>query len=299
LYAEVRSAGPYAALTRAAFDACLDFCATGGYALKAYDRWQRLMPRGGFWTLRDPRAARDIRMNLGTITDAEMVRVRWQNRLGGAPLGEVEESFASTLTPGETFLIGGQVVRYVGLREMALEVAPAPGREPKIAVYSGTKFSTSTQLSERILRMLGQDTWPDLPRATAEWLALQREVSRLPVPDRLLIETFPAEGRAHLCAYGFMGRAAQQTLGLLLTTRMEEDGLHPLGFVSTDYATLIWGLDEVSDPAALFDRERLREGLEGWLAGNAVMKRTFRNVAVVAGLIQRNHAGARKSGRQA
>jgi len=132
-----------------------------------------------------------------------MVKVRWQNRLGGAPLGEVEESFASTLTPGETFLIGGQVVRYVGLREMALEVAPAPGREPKIAAYSGTKFSTSTQLSERILRMLGQDAWPDLPRATAEWLSLQREVSRLPVPDRLLVETFPAEGRAHLCAYGF------------------------------------------------------------------------------------------------
>ncbi len=299
LFAEVTDAGPYAALTRTEFDACLDFCATGGYALKAYDRWQRLILRDGHWTLRDPRAARDIRMNLGTITDAEMVKVRWQNRLGGAPLGEVEESFASTLTPGETFLIGGQVVRYVGLREMALEVAPAPGREPKIAVYSGTKFSTSTQLSERILRMLGQDAWPDLPRATAEWLSLQREVSRLPVPDRLLVETFPAEGRAHLCAYGFMGRAAQQTLGLLLTKRMEDEGLHPLGFVSTDYATLIWGLDEVPDPAALFDRARLRQGLEGWLAGNAVMKRTFRNVAIVAGLIQRNRAGARKSGRQA
>jgi len=80
---------------------------------------------------------------------------------------------------------------------------------------------------------------------------------------------------------------------------MEDEGLHPLGFVSTDYATLIWGLDEVPDPAALFDRARLRQGLEGWLAGNAVMKRTFRNVAIVAGLIQRNHAGARKSGRQA
>lgn len=299
LYDEVKSAGPYAALTRSEFDDCLEFCATGGYALKAYDRWQRLMLRGGLWTLRDPRAARDIRMNLGTITDSEMVKVRWQNRLGGAPLGEVEESFAATLTPGETFLIGGQVVRFVGLREMALEVAPAPGREPKIAVYSGTKFSTSTQLSERILRMLGQDVWPGLPQATAEWLALQREVSRLPGPGRLLIESFPAEGRAHTCVYGFMGRAAQQTLGLLLTKRMEEEGLHPLGFVATDYATLIWGLDEVSDPAALFEPAKLREGLDGWLAGNAVMKRTFRNVAIVAGLIQRNHSGARKSGRQA
>ena len=299
LFAEVTSAGPYAALGRPEFDACLDFCATGGYALQAYDRWQRLMLRDGLWTLRDPRAARDIRMNIGTITDAEMVKVRWQNRMGGAPLGEVEESFASTLTPGETFLIGGQVVRYVGLRELALEVAPAPGREPKIAVYSGSKFSTSTQLSDRILRMLQAPSWPDLPAATAEWLGLQREVSRLPAPDRLLVESFPAEGRAHLCLYGFMGRAAQQTLGLLLTHRMEELGLNPLGFVATDYATLIWGLDPVADAAALLDRDGLRAGLGTWLAGNAVMKRTFRNVALVAGLIARNLPGKRRSGRQA
>ena len=190
-------------------------------------------------------------------------------------------------------------MRYVGLREMALEVTPAPGREPKIAVFSGTKFSTSTQLSERILRLLDQPDWPRLPAHTAAWLALQRDMSRLPQPDRLLVETFPAEGRAHLCLYGFAGRAAQQTLGLLLTRRMEEEGLNPLGFVATDYATLIWGLDPVPDPALLLDRAALREGLDTWLKGNAVMKRTFRNVALVAGLIQRNHPGQRKSGRQA
>ncbi len=257
------------------------------------------MLREGKWTLRDPRATRDIRMNIGTITDAEMVGVRWQNRLGGQPLGEVEESFASTLTPGDTFLIGGQIVRFVGLREMALEVAPAPGREPKIAVFSGTKFSTSTQLSERILRFLQRPGWPELPAQTASWLALQREVSRLPSPDRLLVESFPAEGRAHLCLYGFAGRAAQQTLGLLLTRRMEDEGLNPLGFVATDYATLIWGLDLVRDVTRLLDRDALRAGLETWLQGNAVMKRTFRSVALVAGLIQRNHPGLRKSGRQA
>lgn len=299
LYREVITAGPYAALTRPDFDACLEFCATGGYALRAYDRWQRLMLRDGLWTLRDPRATRDIRMNIGTITDAEMVKVRWQNRFGGAPLGEVEEAFASTLAPGDTFLIGGQIVRYVGLREMALEVTPAPGREPKIAVFSGTKFSTSTQLSERILRHLAEPDWPGLPDHTASWLALQREVSRLPEPDRLLVETFPAEGRAHLCLYGFAGRAAQQTLGLLLTRRMEEEDLNPLGFVATDYATLIWGLDPVTEVAPLLDRQALRAGLETWLKSNAVMKRTFRNVALVAGLIQRNHPGQRKSGRQA
>ena len=172
LYEEVVNAGPYAALTRAEFDACLDFTATGGYALRAYDRWQRLMERNGLWQLRDPRAAAVIRQNLGTIIDIETLKVR----LGrfGTPLGEVEESFAATLTPGDTFLIGGEVVRYEGLREMTVEVSRTPGRDPKVAVFSGTKFATSTQLSERVLQILQQPDWPDLPAHTNDWLSLQR-----------------------------------------------------------------------------------------------------------------------------
>ncbi|MFN0114515.1 MAG: ligase-associated DNA damage response DEXH box helicase [Paracoccaceae bacterium] len=299
LYAEVTSAGPYAALTRPDFDACLDFVATGGYALRAYDRWQRLMLRDGRWALRDPRATRQIRMNLGTITASELLKVRLGRNGGGPLLGEVEEDFAATLSPGDTFLIGGEVVRYEGLNELTLEVSRDKGREPKIAVFGGTKFATSTQLSDRILAMFAQGAWPDLPAHTARWLSLQAEVSRLPEAGRLLCESFRAEGREHLCVYGFAGRNAQQTLGLLTTKRMEEDGLHPLGFVATDYATLIWGLDPVTDAAPLFDRTALREGLETWLAGNAVMKRTFRNVALIAGLIERNLPGRRKSGRQA
>lgn len=299
LYAEVISAGPYADLSRPGFDACLEFAATGGYALRAYDRWQRLMRRGGLWQLRDPRAAQVIRMNLGTIIDTETLKVRLKNRGGGTPLGEVEEYFASTLTPGDTFLIGGQVVRYDGLRDMTVEVTRQPGRDPKIAVFGGTKFATSTLLTQRIMRMFQQPSWPDLPAHTAAWLALQRKVSRLPEPDRLLVESFPCEGREHLCIYGFAGRNGQQTLGLLLTKRMEDEGLHPLGFVATDYATLIWGLDPVTDPSPLFDPSRLRDGLEGWLRGNAVMKRTFRNSAIIAGLIERTHPGRRKTGRQA
>ncbi len=293
LYAEVVSAGPYRGLGRADFDACLDFVATGGYALRAYDRWQRLMLRGGLWTLRDPRAAAVIRQNLGTIIDIETVKVALKGR--GPVLGEVEEDFAATLTPGDSFLIGGEVVRFQGLREMTVEVSRDPGRPPKVAVFNGTKFSTSTQLSDRILRMF-HGAW-DLPHHTADWLRHQREVSRLPEPGRLLLESFPHDGREHLCVYGFAGRNAQQTLGLLLTKEMEEAGLAPLGFVATDYATLIWGLEPVH--ALVLDRDRLRAGLETWLAGNAVMKRTFRNVAIVSGLIERSHQGRRKSGRQA
>ncbi|MBD3663853.1 ligase-associated DNA damage response DEXH box helicase [Sulfitobacter sp. TSTF-M16] len=300
LYVEFMSVGAYADLSRAEFDACLDFCATGGYALRAYDRWQRLIKReDGHWQLRDPRAAQRIRMNIGTIQDTDTLKVRMRRNRGGKPLGEIEEGFAASLTPGDTFLIGGQIVRYEGLREMTVEVSRDAAKKPKIATFMGTKFATSTQLSDRVQRMFTQDSWPGLPAHTAEWLHLQREVSQLPQPGRLLIESFPHDGREQTVIYGFAGRNGQQTLGLLLTKRMEEMGLHPMGFVATDYATLIWGLDAVRDPGPLFDLEALQNGLETWLAGNAVMKRTFRASATIAGLIERNTPSARKSGRQA
>ena len=298
LYAEVISAGPYAALDRADFDACLDFCATGGYALRAYDQWRRLVQRDGLWRLRDPRAARLIRMNIGTIQDADLLKVRMKRARGGKPLGEVEESFAASLTPGDTFLIGGQIVRYEGLRDMVVEVSRDRGRKPKVAVFSGTKFATSTQLSHRILSLFAQPDWPALPAHTSDWLHLQRQMSQMPQAGRLLIESFPHDGLEHVCIYGFAGRNAQQTLGLLLTRRMETLGLAPLGFVSTDYATLIWGLEPLTNAAPLFDPSALRDGLDSWLAGNQLMKRTFRASASIAGLIQRNTPRARKSGRQ-
>lgn len=299
LYAEVITSGAYTTLTRADFDACFEFCATGGYALRAYDKWQRLRQRDGLWQLRDPRAAQLIRMNVGTIQDSDTLKVRLQRNRGGKPLGEVEEAFAATLTPGDTFLIGGQVVRYESMRELTLEVSRDPSRKPKIATFGGTKFATSTQLNQRILRLLAQSDWPEFPAHIRDWLHLQREVSEMPRAGHLLIESFPHDGREHACIYGFAGRNAQQTLGLLVTKRMEEMGLDPLGFISTDYATLIWGLEPLIDATDLFDISALRNGLTRWLTGNTVMKRTFRASAHVAMLLNRATPQARKTGRQA
>ncbi|MEL6837980.1 MAG: ligase-associated DNA damage response DEXH box helicase [Pseudomonadota bacterium] len=298
LFAEVRTVGSYRGLSRAAFDDCLDFCATGGYALRAYDKWKRLLQNpDGTWQLRDPRAAQRIRMNIGTIQDTDTLKVRMKGNF--KPLGEVEEAFAATLTQGDTFLIGGQVVRYENMKEMTVQVTRRGDKTPKIATFMGTKFANSTQLSQRILRMFRQESWPNLPDHTAEWLGLQRAYSKLPEADRILVETFPHEGRHHICAYGFAGRNAMQTLGMLLTQRMEELRLDPLGFVANDYATLVWGLEPVDDPGPLFAALNLRADFETWLSGNAVMKKTFRGAATIAGLIERNLPQTRKTGRQA
>lgn len=300
LFAEVTTAGAYSDLSRATFDRCLDFVATGGYALRAYDQWQRLIEKNGEYRLRDPRATTRIRMNIGTIIDSEKMPVRMKKTRGGKPLGEVEEYFASTLRQGDTFLIGGKIVRFEGLREMTVEVSRSAQKKPRIATFFGTKFATSTQLSDRILTMFRQDDWPELPAHTRDWLHLQRQTSQLPEKDRLLVETFAHDDRAYLVAYGFAGKNAQQTLGLLLTHRMETLGLHPLGFVSTDYATMIWGLDEVIDPKPLFSRNTLISSMENWLADTSVMKKTFKGSAVIAGLVDRMAPnGKRKTGRQA
>jgi ATP-dependent Lhr-like helicase len=120
----------------------------------------------------------------------------------------------------------------------------------------------------------------------------------MPKADELLIETFPRRGREFLVVYSFVGWNAHQTLGMLLTRRMERLGLKPMGFNASDYMVAIWGLEPVPDPAALFDVEILGDELEDWLADSSLLKRTFRNVAVVAGLIERRQPGHEKSGRQ-
>ena len=296
---EIRNAGPYRTLSRDDFNDCVTYCATGGYALKAYDRWQRLQLRDGTWHLRDPRSAQRIRMNIGTIIDVEMVPVRMRGGRQKA-LGEVEESFAATLEAGDTFLIGGQVVLYEGLREMTVLVSRTARKNPRIAVFMGTKLATSTRLSYRVQGFLNTpDKWSALPKHTQKWLGQQQLISQLPRPDRVLVETFWRGDRFHTCIYGFAGRNALQTLGLLVTKRMEEQGLEPLGFVATDYALLVWGLQPVTDASTLLDAQTLRDGLERWLSNNAVMKRTFRNSARIAGLIERNLPGKRKTGKQA
>ena len=300
LYAEVTQVGPYAHLTRADFDDCMAYCANGGYALRAYDRYQRLLKGAdGRWRLRDPRRAQALRMNVGTIVATEMLKVRWRGA-GGRPLGEIEESFATTLEPGDSFLIGGQVVAYEGMREMTVQVSPTPKKTPKIAVFGGTRLAMSTKLAHRVLHDINTpERWAKWPAHTREWLTMQAQMSRLPRADRVLAETFPRGDRWYLVLHAFAGRNAHQTFGLLVTKTMEEDGLGPLGFVANDQGLMIWSLDEVKAVEPLLDRTRLLDGLEGWLAGNMVMKRTFRIPARVAGLIEQTLPGKRKSGRQA
>jgi ATP-dependent helicase Lhr and Lhr-like helicase len=317
LYAEVTSAFTYRKLSREIFDQAVDYVATGGYALKAYERYAKLKrDASGKYRLSHPLLAQRYKMNMGTIIEAEMLKVRLARissklgkrvMMGGRVLGELEEYFLSQLSYGDTFLFSGEVLRFEGLDEFGALATRAPGRDPMIPSYMGGKFPLSTYLAERVRDILADKSkWLHLPHQVQEWLGTQNWASVIPRADQMLVETFPHGGRHYLVCYPFEGRLAQQTLGMLLTRRLERWGAKPMGFVASEYALVVWTFNDLSAMVAagklslakLFDEDMLGDDLDAWLAESNLMKRTFRNAAIIAGLIERNYPGKKKTARQ-
>src|SRR4029078_7657283 len=199
LYREVTTAAPYAGLTRADLDATLDFVATGGYALKAYERFAKIrQTEDGLWRVSHPMVAQRYRMNVGTIVEADMLKVRLgrsasgccgrtgrvvvvQERVGAGPagpiarggrvLGEVEEYFIEMLTPGDTFVFAGEILKYEAIVEDEVYVSRATPEEPKAASYEGGKFPLSTYLADRVRQIVSDGSqWRALPDQVREWL---------------------------------------------------------------------------------------------------------------------------------
>jgi ATP-dependent helicase Lhr and Lhr-like helicase len=320
LYDEVRTAAPYASLSRTDFDDVVDFVATGGYALKTYERFARIkQDKQGRWRVTNPKVRQSYRLNVGTIVEETMLKVRLvRSRAGGTGstgaiarggrmLGEIEEVFIEGLVPGDTFVFGGEVVRYEALVEDQVYVSRANDKDAKVPSYMGGKFPLSTYLAERVRKLLDNSrAWNGLPDQVHDWLSLQRKFSRVPAVRELLVETFPRGGSHYLVCYPFEGRLAHQTLGMLLTRRLERARARPLGFVANEYALAVWGVGDLSfmirhgklDLNALFDPDMLGDDLEAWLAESALMKRTFRNCAIISGLIARRFTDEEKSRRQ-
>jgi len=299
MFDEVRRASPYAGLARKDFDDVLEFVENGGYALAHYERYRKLFRDSeNRIHIAGVRTARQARMNIGTIVEAPLLKVRLAGRRGML-LGEVEESFANALREGDTFMFAGRLLRFLRIHETTLECAEGGTGTPAVPAYAGTRMSLTTNLAARVRAMLHDPaTWHTYPEEVQEWLRLQQERSELPGPDNLLVEIFPREGRFYLVAYAFEGRNAHQTLGMLLTRRMERFGYAPLGFVATEYVVGIWSAHEPRDIAGLFSHDLLGEDLEIWIAETSMLRRTFRNVAVIAGLVDRHHPGAEKNRRQ-
>ncbi|MDB5447874.1 MAG: ATP-dependent helicase, family [Phenylobacterium sp.] len=310
LYDEVRSAGPYRDLAWEDFEQVVDFVSTGGYALRTYDRFRRIVKGpgaeggDGLWRVRNAQTAQRHRLNVGAIVSPAMLSVRIAGRRGGVgrKVGEVEEGMLEMLDPGDTFVFAGQVWRLMGVTNLDVLVTPANDRDPKMPSWGGSKFALSTFLARRVRQLMFDEShWAVLPLDVREWLEAQRDRSRIVAEDEMLLETFPRGKRNFLVCYPFEGRLAHTTLAMLLTRRLERAGVGPLGFVCNDYAMAVWALKPLDglDFDRLFDQDMLGDDLEAWLAESFMMKRAFKGCAIIAGLIERRFPGEQqKSGRQ-
>ncbi|MFL6772157.1 MAG: ligase-associated DNA damage response DEXH box helicase [Sphingomicrobium sp.] len=296
LLSEIRSAPPYAGLKEETFREVLNFVATGGYALKAYDRFRRIVEETpGRWRLARPTIAAQHRLNAGVIVEQPLMDVRFR---GGRRLGTVEEGFASTLAPGDHFFFAGLSLEVERMKDTDI-IVHASTKSARIVTYGGQRMSMSTHLATRVRNMLAdRNDWHRFPDDVSEWLEVQSERSILPEPHQLLVETFPHEGRHYMVAYSFEGWNAHQSLGMLLTKRMEAAGLKPLGFVANDYGLACYGLEPVTDPQSLFSADILEREFVEWVERSFLLKSAFREVAVIGGLVERQHPGKRKTGRQ-
>ena len=304
LYTEVVTAAPYANLSREDFDGVVDFVSTGGYALKTYDHFRRIVRgRDGLWRVRNAQTALRHRLNAGAIVGPAILNLRLGGRQGraGRKIGEAEEWYFEGLTPGDTFLFGGQVWRFEGISGVDVLITHSSDPDPKIPSWGGSKFPLSTYLAKRVRDMVqDQPAWRRLPEDVREWLEAQQDHSAIPGTDELLIETF-AHGKRHfMVCYPFEGRLAHTTLAMLLTRRLDRLGVGPLGYLANDYAMSIWALEPMDglDFDALFQEDMLGDDLEAWLEESFMMKRSFRQCALISGLIERRFPGQEKSGRQ-
>lgn len=293
---EVRSAEAYAWVTPEVWERVLGFVANGGYALRAYDRYRRIVrQRDGRWRLVHPDLAARHRLNAGIIVDGEMIEVAFRN---GRSLGRVEEGFAASLAPGQTFRFAGLDLEVEAVRE-AMLVVRAASRAAAIPSYMGARIPISSHLAAQVRHLLAdRQGWARFPEEVRGWLAAQQHWSVLPGEAGMLVERFPHQGHHYTAYYTFEGWPANQSLGMLITRRMADLGLGPLGFVANDYALAIWALNPVEDPAPLLSPDILAHEFVEWVQNSHLLRRAFREVAVISGLTERQQPGRRKTGRQ-
>ena len=298
LYTEVTKAWPYRELNRDDFDKLIGLVKDGGYVLKTYDRFNRLeevKDKKETFQLKNKRDSRRYRMNIGTIVESPYMKIMLRNKT----LGSIEENFIINLSIGDTFLFGGHVLQYEGIHNSIVLVKRSKDKHAQIPSYAGGRMPLSTHLSTVVRQLIGNDKkWNQFPNQIESWLQHHKNNSQLPDEKKLLIETFPRKRKYYTVVYTFSGRNANDTLGFLALRRMKRLGLKPLGFTVTDYALAIWSFKKVETPKDIFEPGLIYEEFEEWIQDTPLIKRLFRDAAIISGLIERRHPGSTKTGRQ-
>jgi len=299
LYKNIKTSYPYRKLKKKTFIQIINFVKDGGYSLKAYEEFSKIKKNSyGKFEMASSKFIKKYRMNIGTIIDSDLINIYLKNK----KLGKIEEYFVQNLSIGDTFLFAGEVLEYVGVNLKGILVKKTKSKNPKIPSYTGGRLSLSSKLASRVIKLINNYKEYNFPKEIKDLLNNQTKVSSLPPMDGLLIETFSRfvgnKKNNYLVAYTFQGRKTNQTLGIILIKRMESLGLRPLAFVATDYALSIWSIKKCSNINRLLEIKSLLININQLLISTSLIRRHFKEIAIISGLIDKNYPGHRKTERQ-
>jgi len=303
----IRNTNSYRELRDDDWQWCLRFLEHGGDCLGAYPRYRKLETAAdGRLVVRETAIARLHRLNIGTITSAPSVRVRF---LRGAVLGHVEETFISQLKPKDVFFFAGRQLEFVRLREMTAYVKTTSRKSTAVPAWAGGQMALSDLLTQHLREEVARAAREDLDTPELQALepvfARQMDLSALPGSDQLLIETCRTREGSHLFAYPFEGRFVHEGLGFLWATRLTRQQRGTITVSVNDYgfellAPRSYPMAELLDNHLdlLLDDSDLEHDLKQALNLSELCRRRFRSIAQVAGLLVQGYPGQSKSAGQ-
>ena len=298
LYLEIIKAYPYNNLLKNDFIKLVKLIQDGGYVLKNYDQFKRIQQERGnkyIYRLINRKETRKYRMNVGTIIENPMLKIK----LGTKTLGNIEEIFIQNLSQGDSFIFAGKVLEFQSLKNNLVQVKKSNSKISKIPSYSGGRMPLSTNLAKSVRALIASNNnWKEYPSQIKEWLYRQKSFSVLPKKDEILIEQFPRKKNYYTVIYTFAGWHSNQTLGFLLLRGMKDLKYKPLGFVANDYAIILWSIEEVKKIIELLNINLINKYLNNYLEETSIVKRLFRDNAIISCLIERRLPGMEKTGKQ-
>lgn len=300
---EVRNTHSYRDLSDDEWNWTLDFVARGGHALRAYPQYCKLIERDARFYPASPQLERMHRMSIGTITSDAGIHVRFAK---GGSLGTIEESFLAKLQPRETFIFAGRALELIAIRDMTAYVRKSTKAPKQVPRWMGGRLPLSVELATAVRRRLAEANAEryadDEMRTVAPILSLQRQWSRLPELDEVLLER-TSTGRAHQWyLYPFEGRLVHEGLGALLAYRLSQ--LQPVSVTATvnDYGLELLSPTRVdlteADWRQLLSPQHLLDDLQACLNAAELARRQFREIARIAGLVVTGYPGASRTVRQ-
>jgi len=296
IFEEVKSTFCYSFLEQEEWAKVLTFITTGGYALHAYDEYKKVEVEEGVYKVLDRKIARRHRLSMGTIVAEQQLKVKMQR---GGTLGTVEESFISTLEPGDTFWFSGRALELIRIRGNEVHVRRSKRKKGKIPAWNGARMPLSSQMSELLRQQLhaykhGQAQAPEIQHLEP-LLRIQSSRSMIPDFDNFLIERMKSREGHYVYLYPFEGRIIHEMLGALFAYRISQ--LQPISF---SIAMNDYGLELLSDQEipleqaienGLFSTQGLETDLERSINETLLAQKKFHEIAHIAGLMFRGFPG--------